>query len=102
MPPAELIPSAAIEQLPCTRKFTVETELNRILTQARESCPSDARISFDFDGHLHIHVDVRTLQQVAEVQAALASSGGGLFHTFTRGNTPHHPFFHRLSARINA
>ncbi len=93
--------SAVAGNAPQGRESAVSNELNRILTIVRESCPPGARISFDFDGQLHVHVDVRTFEQVRAVEAALADTAAGLFHGFSRGKTPHHPFFHRVSALID-
>ncbi len=79
----------------------VSDELNRILTMLRQACPRDSQISFDFDGKLHVHIDVRNREEVALVESMLPAIGLGLFHGITRGGTPHHPFFHRVSALVD-
>src|SRR5437764_3032533 len=78
----------------------VSDELNRILTMLREACPPDSHISFDFDGRLHVHIDVHKREEVTIVEMMLPTLGLGLFHGLSRGGTPHHPFFHRVSALV--
>jgi len=65
-----------------------------------EACPSGSHISFDFDGRLHVHIDVHKREDVSIVEMILANLGLGLFHGISRGGTPHHPFFHRVSALV--
>ncbi len=102
MSSAEAIQSAVVEHFSRAPQCTVTDELGSILRTVRERCPADARISFDFDGRLRLHVDVRTSEEVSKVETALASSRAGMFHSFSCGKTPHHPFFRRLSAVIDA
>ncbi len=53
-------PLGSVEAFPGAEKNTVVLdELNKILSLLRDACPSDALISFDFDGTLHAHIDVR-------------------------------------------
>ncbi len=78
----------------------VSDELNWILTMLREACPQGAQISFDFDGKLHVHIDVRKREEVAIIEMILPKLGVGLFHGISLGGTPHHPFFHRVSALV--
>lgn len=92
----------SIERLPAASQSTVVTdELNRILGILREACPKQSLISFDFDGRLHAHIDVRKREDVILVQALLPTLGLGLFHSISQGETPHHPFFHRFSAVVD-
>lgn len=79
---------------------TVTEELTRILALLRQSCPPEAVISFDFDGELHVHIDVRKKEDVTLVQAMLPMLGMGLFDCIRLGSTPHRPFFHRISALV--
>ena len=98
--PTEL--SNSVEPFPGTQQSTVVSdELNKILIMLREACPQGARISFDFDGALHVHVDVRKREDATVVETLLPKMGVGLFQKVSLGGTPHHPFFHRVSARIN-
>jgi hypothetical protein len=80
----------------------VTDELNRILALLRHACPPNARISFDFDERLHVHVDVRNLEEVAAVEAALPTLGQGLFSCLRRGATPNRRFLHRVSALVTS
>jgi hypothetical protein len=91
---------STVEPFPGRQATTVIDELNRIFTLLRDATPRDATISFDFDGQLHVHIDVRRREEVTLLEALLPSLGGGLFHSMTRGSTPHHPFFHRMSAVV--
>jgi transcriptional regulator of NAD metabolism len=92
---------AGVERLPsATQSTAVSDELNRILTMLREICPKNAVISFDFDGQLHVHIDLRSREDVTVIERLLPSLGLGLFHRISLGETPHHPFFHRISALV--
>ena len=88
----------SVEHLPNQRSTIVTDELNKILTMLKGASPESALISFDFDGRLHVHVDVRSFEDLLKVEGTLPILGGGMFHDLTRGKTPHHPFHHRLSA----
>ena len=94
--------SNKVELFPQERRTTVADEPGRILALLRDTCPAGTHISFDFDGRLHVHVDVRSGETMAVVEAILPVLGQGLFHTFSRGKTPKHPFFHRISALVDA
>ncbi len=92
----------SVERLPAASQSTVVTdELNRILAILREACPANALISFDFDGRLHVHIDVRKREDVTIIENMLPSLSLGLFHSISRGDTPHHPFYHRVSALLD-
>lgn len=92
-----------VERFPGSYSPTLVTdELNRILVSLRQSFPDAAHISFDFDGHLHLHIDVRKREQVTLVQAALPTLAAGQFHSLSIGGTPNHPFLHRISAIVEA
>lgn len=102
MSSAEALQTAVVEQRSRVPQCAVTDELGGILRTVRDRCPSDARISFDFDGRLRLHLDVRTADQVSNVESALAGTRAGMFHSFTRGKTPHHPFYRGLSAVFDA
>jgi hypothetical protein len=84
------------------RPTPVTDQLNKILALLRQRCPPNCHISFDFNGQLHVHVDVRNREEVAATELILPTMGDGLFHSLKRGATPRHPFFHRVSAIIAA
>lgn len=91
----------SVERLPAVERSTIITdELNRLLGMLRSVCPPEAIISFDFDGRLHVHIDVRSQSDGALIEARLPALGLGLFHDIAHGSTPHHPFFHRVSALV--
>ena len=92
----------SVERLPAASQSTVVSdELNRILAILRDACPDQALINFDFDGRLHLHIDVRNREDVILIESMLPTMGMGLFHTISNGETPHHPFFHRISAIVD-
>lgn len=93
---------SSVEPFPYQRSTHVTDELNRILGMLRDVSPKDAVISFDFDGRLHVHIDVRRREEVTLLEAVLPTLGGGLFQGLARGSTPHHPFFHRISALVES
>ena len=93
--------SASLERFPVrSRANFVSDELGTILASLVEACPPRANISFYFDGKLHVHIDVRAVEDVTFVEALLPSIGAGMFHTIKRGSTPGHAFFHRVSALV--
>lgn len=95
-------PLSLVERMPPSfSPISVTGELDRILTTLRKTIPDAAQISFDFDGTLHVHIDVRQREQVMLVQALLPALDGGRFHTINLGKTPHHPFLHRISAVVD-
>lgn len=94
--------TSSVEPFPALAGSTIVTdELNSILTMLKSACPANALISFDFDGKLHVHIDVHKREEVISVETMLGTVGLGLFHSITRSSTPHHPFFHRVTARVN-
>jgi hypothetical protein len=102
MADGNLATTGSVEPFPSVNQSTiVSDELNRILNLLREACPRDAVISFDFNGRLSVHVDVRKREEVPLVETILETRAAGLFHTISRGNTPNHPFFHRVSAMVD-
>ena len=95
------IVGGTVERLPDPRSScTVTDELNKILVLLREACPRDSAVSFDFDGALHVHIDVRQQEEVTLIKALLPVLGAGMFNIIRLGKTPHRPFFHRISALV--
>lgn len=94
-------PKQSVERLPDQRSTMVTDELNKILAMLKGACPEGAIVSFDFDGRLHVHVDVHSFEDLLKVEGILPILGGGMLHDLTRGETPHHPFHHRLSAIVD-
>lgn len=93
--------TGGLERLPASASCNVVTEeLNRIVALVREACPENAEVCFDFDGRLHVHIDVRKLEDVTLVQAVLPDVGMGMFSNLSLGKTPNRPFSHRISALV--
>lgn len=84
------------------RQDRVTEQLNGISSMLRDVLPSDAVVSFAFDGNLQVHIDVRKREDVILVENLLPNRAGGLLRRITRGATPRRPFFHRLSALVNS
>lgn len=98
----QAVSTSSVEPFPgLTASTTVSDELNGILIALRLACPPNSQISFDFDGTLHVHIDVHRREDATLVENVLPTLGLGLFHKIFRGSTPHHPFFHRISAQVN-
>jgi len=91
---------SSVESFPLQHSTNLTDELNRILRMLQDIAPKDATISFDFDGRLHVHIDVRKREEGVLIEALLPTLRGGLFHSLARGATPNHPFFHRISALV--
>ncbi|WBX84595.1 hypothetical protein [Sphingosinicella microcystinivorans] len=91
----------SVERLPEQRSTVITDELNKILDMLTSACPKGAVISFDFDGRLHVHVDVHSFEDMLKVEGILPILGGGTFHDISRGDTPHRSFHHRLSAIVD-
>jgi hypothetical protein len=92
--------TGTVERLPVASTTAVTDELNRIYTMLCEVAPRDATVSFDFDGELHAHIDVKKREQVTMLESVLPVVSGGLFQDLRLSGTPNRPFCHRLSARV--
>jgi len=92
-----------VERFPDTlRPTAVSDELSNLAKLLREACPDGAYISFSFDDRLQAHIDVRKREHVMLVQMILPTLKPGIFHGISLGGTPHHPFYHRISALVQA
>lgn len=73
-------------------------DLGKMLELLRQEMPDSAKIHLEFDGKLHVHIDVRKGEDVTLVEARLPGLFGGLFSNVHHGSTPGHAFLHRVSA----
>lgn len=89
-----------VTPFPARNPTPLTDELNRILNSVRDACPKGSIINFSFDGHLRIHIDVRRLEDVTLIEAVLPNIEPNLFYGWSRTATPHHSFFHRVSATV--
>ena len=96
-----MVQRQSIERLPEQRSAAITDELNKILDMLTGACPKGAVISFDFDGRLHVHIDVHSFEDMLKVEGILPILGGGTFHDISRGDTPHRSFHHRLNAIVD-
>ena len=82
------------------RSNTIAEELGKLLEVLKSEFPKAVKVVFEFDGNLKLHIDVRTGEEIATTEARLAGLCGGAFSNIHHGATPHHPFFHRVTARV--
>jgi len=59
-----------VERIPVqTQPTPVSDELGRLQAALAELCPKDSTISFEYDGKLHLHVDLRGFEDVNRMEA---------------------------------
>ena len=93
--------SAEVKPIAISQKSSVVTdELTKLTDILHGICPSDAVITFEFVGGLHVHVDVRTLEDMTRLETLMPSLAGGVFYDIQRGLAARRSFFHRLSASV--
>ncbi|MCJ2182777.1 hypothetical protein MTR62_08740 [Novosphingobium sp. 1949] len=80
----------------------VSLRLAGIRDTLKGTFPDARHITLDFDGTLRAHIDIREGERVPAVEAQLAHLENGMFRHIEHGASPHHPFFHRISAVIDA
>ena len=91
-----------VEQLPTPVKpKVISDELARLLGAVQAVSPRDAKVTFDYNGTLHLHIDVRNLEDVARLEVLLPTLCGNIFANLQRGSVDNHPFFHRLTASVD-
>lgn len=78
----------------------VSDELTKLTAMLREICPGDANIAFEFDGRLHLNVQLRRFEDVTRLETALPTLCGGIFHDVRHGQVGRHSFLHRVSALV--
>lgn len=83
------------------RNNSIAEELSKLLDLLRQEFPKAINILFEFDGKLKLHVDVRTGEEIATTEESLAKLCAGTFSQIHHGATPHHPFFHRVTAFVD-
>ena len=82
--------------------MAISEELGRLTRMLRVVCPAEAMISFEYNGALHLHVDVRLSEDASGIEALLPSLCGGIFHSAQRRMTARHSFFHRVCPRVSS
>jgi hypothetical protein len=82
------------------RNNSIADELGKLIDLLRSEFPSAIKIFFEFDDRLKVHIDVRTGEEIGTTETKLARLCGGTFTQVTHGGTPHHPFFHRITAKV--
>lgn len=93
--------SAKVERISVPSKGTpVSDELSRLTAIIRDICPPDALIAFEFDGRLHLRVQLRRFEDVTRLEVALPTLCGGIFTEVHHGQVGRHSFLHRVGALV--
>ena len=79
----------------------ISRELAKLIEPLHVEFPSAVEISFTFRKNLRLHIDVKTLEEAHAVEARLPALCGGVFQELFSGSSPHHAFFHRVSAKVS-
>ncbi|MDF2640393.1 MAG: hypothetical protein K0R64_3377 [Novosphingobium lindaniclasticum] len=79
---------------------SLNDQLSSVLDDLRARIVEADEITLEFDGKLHVHLDVKAGEDLPLVEAKLAELGNGMFSQIGRGATPNHPFSHRVSALV--
>lgn len=82
------------------RSNPIAEELGKLMVVLKAEFPKAVKVVFEFDGKLKLHIDVRTGEEIGTTEARLAGLCGGAFSNIHHGATPHHPFFHRVTAQV--
>ncbi|AIT78719.1 hypothetical protein [Novosphingobium pentaromativorans] len=99
---SEVTNISQVEPFPqATRAISIAEELGKLLEILKSEFPKAIKVFFEFDGKLKLHIDVRTGEEVSTAAARLGSLCGGIFNNIHNGATPHHPFFHRVTAEVD-
>lgn len=94
--------SGKIEEIGrANQKRTVSEELARLIEPLHAEFAHAVSISFEFQKALHLHIDLRTLEEAHLAETRLPALCGGIFSETFVGSSPHHPFFHRVSAKVD-
>lgn len=83
------------------RQQPISEELAKLIEPLHAEFPNAVEISFAFRRNLRLHIDVRKLEEAHAVEARLPALCGGIFEEIFSGSSPHHAFFHRVSAKVN-
>lgn len=79
----------------------ITQELGKIHGLLSDEFPNARHISLEFHGKLVAHIDLRNKAELDLAEARLPFLGGGhLFSDLRRGNTPLHPFHHRITVTV--
>ncbi len=82
-------PGGSVEPFPGSSQTTaVSDEPRRILGLLQTANPNAAKVSFEFDGQLHAHIDLRRIEEMSIVEERLRYIGGGQFFPTSAGARP--------------
>jgi len=83
-----------------TRSMGVSEDLAHLRRTLIEVCPDEAVVTFEYDGTLRVHIDVRRVEDITQIETILPALCGGIFLQPQRRMSANHSFFHRLSAVV--
>ncbi|WP_338240442.1 hypothetical protein [Aurantiacibacter hainanensis] len=84
-----------------SRDRSISKELERLIEPIHAEFPHAVSISFEFQKALQLHIDLRSLEEARVAETRLPAFCGGIFSQIFCGSSPHHPFFHRVSAKVH-
>lgn len=98
---SEVMQINQIEPFPQPQRGTpITEELGKLIEVLKSEFPKAVKVIFEFDGRLKLHIDVRSGEEISATETRLAGLCGGIFSKIHHGATPHHPFFHRITAEV--
>ncbi|MDG5747144.1 hypothetical protein P8Q88_03035 [Qipengyuania sp. XHP0207] len=83
------------------RQPSISQELAKLIEPLHAEFPDAVEISFTYRKNLRLHIDVRTLEEAHAAETRLPALCGGIFAEIFSGRSPHHAFFHRVSAKVD-
>jgi hypothetical protein len=101
MSPDELPNTRNVEPIFGTPGSTpVSDELQKLTAMLASVCPKESVITFEYNGKLRLHIDIRRFEEMTTIEALLPTICGGIFCNVQRGMAEKHSFFHRLTALV--
>lgn len=83
------------------RPTPVSDDLRKLIASLNDEFMDTVSISFEFENDLRLHIDFRKREHALLAEAKLPALCGGIFSKIMVGDSPHHPFFHRVSAIVD-
>ena len=78
----------------------VSDTLRKLTAMIAPHCPKDCIIKFEYDGRLHLIIDIRRFEDMTALETLLPVMWDGTFYNVQRGIADKHSFFHRLTALV--
>lgn len=84
------------------RPRPISQSLARLVAELEAEFPKAREITFDFTDYLRLHIDLRTKEEAQVALARLPALAGGIYSDIFVGSSPRHPFWQRVSAKVDA